>query len=444
LTVALVDEVAANGLEAAAKKYGLHLIITDRELSGAPSWIMSIHAANAPVSVRTEVECCDDPEYKTPTWVFSSGSSGRNKVIQTCRAGIEQLVDNLPLAFELRPSDRFLVFLPMASMQQQFLIYGCLWNGVDLVITEPRLLFQALKKHLPTILLAPPMFYEAIANQFSNLAPIKQILLKALHACRELIPVRSVKARLTRITSRQLQEVLGGKVRLMLTGMAPIQRTALQLFDHLGTPIYEVYGMTECGLIAWNTPAARRLGSVGKPLHDASVRIAEDGEVLVTRTTPLTSGYLFEEPSFDDQQRTYLGQGTIATGDVGRFDADGYLYLQGRKKNIIITAGGLKLHPETIENRLNVSTDINQSIVLGRREGLTAVVVPREDTSEIRQRIHDFVTDVNSGLDFESQIIRVVFSDPFTKDNGLLTANLKLNRKAIEARFDSESAAGAA
>jgi len=149
---------------------------------------------------------------------------------------------------------------------------------VDLVITEPRLLFQALQKYSPTILLAPPMFFEAIATQFSNLPPFKQTLLKVLHACRELIPVRWVKTRLTRVTARKLQEVLGGKVRLMITGWLPSSAPRCGSLRRLARPSMRCMGMTECGLIAWNTPGARRLGSVGKPLRNASVRIAEDGE----------------------------------------------------------------------------------------------------------------------------------------------------------------------
>jgi len=331
----------------------------------------------------------------------------------------------------------------MASFQQNFLIYGCLWNGINVVITEPSFLFQALRKHPPTILLAPPAFFETIAGRFRNLPPVKRALLKTLDACRKRLPLRRLRDAVTKVTSRQLQQALGGRVRLMITGMAPVHKATLQLFDQIGMPIYEVYGMTECGMIAWNTPAARRLGSVGKPLRDATIRIACDGEVLVTRAFQPTSGYLFEESS-EEQLLTYLGAGTIATGDVGYFDRDGFLYLQGRKKNIIVTAGGLKLHPETVENRLNVSLDINQSVVFGRGAGLTAVVAARSDTPETHLRIQSFIQAVNRDLDPESRITRVVFSEPFTAENGMLTANLKLNRKAIEKRTESELTAGAA
>jgi long-chain acyl-CoA synthetase len=436
VTVALVDEVVTKGLEAAAEKYGLHLIVTDRELSVRSSWIMPIHGADLIASVRLDVECMDDPEYEMPALVFSSGSSGRNKVIQTCRSGVEELVANLPAAFELQSGDNFIVFLPMSSFQQRFLIYGCLWNGVDLVITEPKFLFQALKKHPPTILLAPPAFFEAISTRFRNMPSFKKILLKTLHTCREKIPCNSLKSALTRMTSRKLQDTLGGRIRLMITGMAPIHRSTLQLFDRIGIPVYEVYGMTECGMISWNTPCSRRLGSVGKPLDDATVQISEDSEVLVTRAVQPTVGYLFEEHSEDEQSLTYRGQGMIATGDIGYFDADGFLYLQGRKKNIIITAGGVKLHPEVIEDRLNVCVYISQSVVFGKADGLAAVIVPSIETSEICDRIHDFINDINRDSDLESQIIRVIFSNPLTAENGLLTANLKLNRKAIEAKFN--------
>ena len=443
VTVALTDAVVTRGLVAAAEAFSLHLIVTDRELPAHPPWIVPINEVNPVGLIRPGVPSNDDPDYEVPAWVFSSGSSGRHKAIETCRAGVEQLVANLPRAFALKGDDRFLVFLPLESFQQRFLIYGCLWNGLNLVITEPRFLFEALKKHPPTIVLAPPAFFEAIAARFRNLPTHTRLLLAMLHACRTYIPLASVRDALARMTSRRLRDALGGRVRLMITGMAPISRATLQLFDRIGAPIYEVYGMTECGMIAWNTPAARKLGSVGKPLDDAQVRIAADGEVLVTRPVQPTSSYLFEE-SRDEEASTYLGGGTIATGDVGRFDQDGFLYLEGRKKNIIVTAGGMKLHPESIERRLNVSDQIAQSVVFTQDGRLTALVVPRTDTPEARERIRGFVGDVNRDLDSECSIARIIFSHPLTAEDGSLTANLKLNRKVIEARFESAPAVSAA
>jgi long-chain acyl-CoA synthetase len=440
VVVALADAVMSGGIEAIVEKLRLHLIVTDRDLPGRPAWLVPIHEGNPVARVRSEVDYSEDPEYETPAWVFSSGSSGYHKSIKTCRAGVEQLVANLPLAFELRGGDRFLVFLPMDSFQQRFLIYGCLWNGVSLVVSEPRFLFEVLKRHPPTILLAPPAFFEAIAARFRNLPRRTATLLKVLQACRERIPLPKLRAALARLSSRRLRDALGGQVRLMITGMAPSRRSTLQLFDRIGMPIYEVYGMTECGMIAWNTPRARRLGSVGRPLADAEVRIAADGEVLVTRAVQPTVGYGGEE-SDDEQLQTYRGGGTIATGDIGRFDTDGFLYLEGRKKNIIVTAGGVKLHPEAIEHRLDVSDDIGQSVVFGRGGALTAVVVATSDTPEVRERIRGFVDGVNRDLDSEARIERVVFSAPLTRENGLLTANLKLNRGAIEARFEAADAA---
>jgi len=439
ITVALVDEIVQQGLEEASTKYGLHLIVTDRCPADRPALMLAMHEADASASARNDIKCVNDPQYATASWVFSSGSSGRTKVIQTQRVGIEQLVNNLPTAFELIDGDRFLVFLPMASFQQRFLIYGCLWNGVDLVITQPKFLFQVLKQCPPTILLAPPAFYSAIAAKFQNLSPWRQMALKALHRIRELIPYPPLQDALIKITSRPLYDVLGSRVRLMITGMAPISLSTLRLFDQIGLPVYEVYGMTECGMIAWNTPRARRLGSVGRPLNDAVVSIADDGEVLVSRTAQPTVGYLFED-SDEDQASTYRGEGTIATGDIGYIDADGFLYLRGRKKNIIVTAGGLKLHPESIEERINGSPDIDQSAVFATNgSGLTAVIVARAALPERQDRIRRFIAEINRDLSAESQLLNLIFSSPFTPENSLLTANLKLNRKAIEASFNAKA-----
>jgi long-subunit acyl-CoA synthetase (AMP-forming) len=437
VTVALVDEVVTDGLEAAADRFRLHLVVTDRRPEPKPAWVLPIEPSPGRAEARTSLPIEEDPGFDTPAWVFSSGSSGRVKAITTRRQGVEALVENLPRAFELRTDDRFLMFLPMSSFQQRFLLYGCLWNGVNLIITEPRFLFGALKHLSPTILLAPPAFFEAIITRVRNASPPRRWLLGAVTGLSGWLPSARLRGLLAAAVSRPLRTTLGGRVRLMITGMAPVKAGTLAFFDRLGMPLYEVYGMTECGMIAWNTLAARRVGSVGQPLADAEVTIAPDGEVVVKRSAQPTSGYLFE-PSDEDERQTYLDPDTVATGDVGRFDTDGFLYLLGRKKNVIVTSGGAKIHPEVIEGRINRCPDVERSVVFGTDEDfLAAVVVPAVDSPESRRRIQAHVDAVNGNLPAGSCVGRVVFSPHLTREDGMLTANLKLDRKAIAARFGS-------
>jgi long-chain acyl-CoA synthetase len=241
--------------------------------------------------------------------------------------------------------------------------------------------------------------------------------------------------------TRQIRETLGGRMRVMITGMAPIRRSTLELMQRLHLPVYEAYGVTECGLIAWNTPRAGRLGSVGRPIEDGSISLAADGEILVRKRAPLTRGFLFEEPS-GPTAATYLPSGEIATGDIGRFDEDGYLYITGRKKEIIVTQGGVKIHPEQLEAQIAECPDIERAVVLGNDlPFLIAVVAPRQSGRPAEARdagIVAFVEALNSRLTPASRVGRtIVTADGFSVENGLLTRNLKVDRQAVVKRFQS-------
>ena len=140
-------------------------------------------------------------------------------------------------------------------------------------------------------------------------------------------------------------------MRFMVTGMAPIKRATLELFQLMQLPLFETYGMTEFGGIALNIPGANKVGSVGRPLPGVRVELAPDGEVIAVREHRIASGYC--ECAAGEEEQTFIGPDRVATGDVGRFDADGYLYLVGRKREMIITAGGTKIHPEIPEAEID-------------------------------------------------------------------------------------------
>jgi long-chain acyl-CoA synthetase len=198
----------------------------------------------------------------------------------------------------------------------------------------------------------------------------------------------------------------------------------------------ESYGMVEAGSITYRPASSREYGSVGKLLKGISVSFEPDGEIIVSRDTPMTLRYF--QCAEGENERTFLGPGRVATGDRGRFDADGNLYLLGRKKELLITPGGLKVHPETIEQELNNSPDVVHSVIAFRPHAthLSCVVdlVP-PGGAEARARVTKFANNLPSAKK-AAQFVEVVFADePFTRDNGMLRPNLKIDRKAIAARY---------
>ncbi|WP_240359737.1 AMP-binding protein [Pyxidicoccus trucidator] len=390
-----------------------------------------------PIRLRAGSPRERDPEWAIPFRVFSSGSSGTPRCISVPRSGIERSIDELRDTYAFDASDTLLLFLPVANLQQRFLVYAAIWYGISFVLIEPIHLLPALKETGPTVLLAPPLFFEAIARRVTSSPLLRWVIRTAARARVSKKGLGLLGSVVLSPLRRKVLSELGGRIRLMITGMAPVGRATLDVYAALELPLFEAYGMTECGIIACNTPRAARPGSVGRPAAGVRVELLPDGEIVVQRQVPLTAGYVGVEPRVNEE--TYLGEGRVATGDLGRFDDEGFLHLMGRKKNVIVLGDGRKIHPESIERELIGVPLIHQAALLPEGHFGIACVVhaasqdPRFEKAARRELERVVLEQTGQGL------THVVFSrEPFTSQNGLLTQNLKLNRPALRRLLDSQ------
>lgn len=346
------------------------------------------------------------------TRVYSSGSSGYLKGLNISRRGTEALVSDFITDFALDAHDSHLIFLPLSNYQQRLSIYGCLWAGASLRVVRHTSVFQELGAFKPSFIVAPPAIYENIYHVHGRGPQAKD----------------------------KLRAFLGGNIRFMITGMAPIRHEVLRAYNELGFPLLEAYGVTETGMIAWNTPAVQRVGSVGRPIHSEHVRFNEESEVLIRRPFPLAQGY-FDSTSSDGAQ-TFLADGTIATGDIGSLDADGFLYLKGRKKEIILTSGGAKFHPEELERKLTTLNGVRHAIVLQSQRGQEVVAILVTDeagATPVPDIADEGIRVVNQSVPSYMQISRkIVTSTVPSIENGMLTRNLKYDRRGVYRHFQQE------
>lgn len=378
----------------------------------------------------------ESENFASPWRIFSSGSLGGLKGLTLNRKGVEAWVDAFTQAIAPRSNDRLLLFLPMSNFQQRPMYYAALWYGFDLIVTDPTRLFIALKDLKPTLLVAPPALFEAFETRFGNLPKWKQLVARTAGNAARLLPIRAARERFARLIFKQAHEALGGRMRLMITGMAPIKRATLDLFQLMQLPLFETYGLVECGSVTLNVPGAARIGSVGRPLPGVQVELAQDGEIIVHREHMIALGYF--QCATGENETTFIGDNRVASGDIGRFDEDGYLYVVGRKKEIIVTAGGDKVHPEVIESEINACPDVAKSVVLKNPDApaLVAIVLPKDPHDEdARNRIRQFI-DHNGRRRATMSVESIVFTDVvFSRENGLLRPNLKLDRKRIAEHF---------
>lgn len=442
-SVAFPDEFGVHASGELIEKYRLAVLL----LSVRDNWPATtpgnstayIDQENADVEIRRHTPATDEEPIFSLT--FSSGTAGRIKCLITNERGAEETIANFYRLFDFRSEDSFLVFLPLSSFQQRLMVYAGFYYGFDLLLVSPTQALKAFKELKPTLVLAPPLLYESIHTQFKNavrnLSRGKRAMLRGLSGAGSAIPLNPIRKRLLKICYGKIYESLGGRIRIMWTGMAPIKRSTLDFFARMRLPLYEAYGLTECGAITSNTPRHNRRGSVGRPIVEDSVFLANDGEIMVRQQHLQTTGYL--ECAENEQALTYVEPDVVATGDIGRFDDDGYLYLIGRKKEIIITTQGFKTHPETVEALIDRCPEIERSVVFGNgMPYLVALISIQEPRTErVEAIIKKSIAQLNAELTPAGRITKyVITTDQFTRDNGFLTRNLKLDRRAIFKHFE--------
>jgi len=448
ISVVFTDDFASQTVEQLLQQYSLSLMVTSstETRDSTPNHsVVFLDKKNSEVKVLDCGPPSADDNFEKIGLVFSSGSSGQLKGLILNRRGIEASVDAFTQAVVPRHDDCLLLFLPMSNFQQRLMYYSALWYGFDLIVTDPSRLFRAFKDLHPTILIAPPMLYETFATRFSNMPKWKQQVALVAGKMIHKLPSQTARAKIAKLVFKEVYEALGGRMRFMITGMAPIKRSTLELFRLMHLPLFETYGLTEFGNIALNLPGACKQGSVGRLLPGVQIEIAADGEIIALRENTIATGYF--ECAAGEAEKTFLGNNRIATGDIGRFDEDGYLYLIGRKKEIIITAGGEKVHPEILESEIEACPDVARAVVFSHAEepGLIAMVLAKNlEDPDARVRIEHFIEAIGEDRPSTS-VHKLVFIDVvFSRENGFLRPNLKLNRQKIAQYFLPGISAGAA
>jgi long-chain acyl-CoA synthetase len=439
VSVAIPDQLGTT-CDDLARDHELALLLLPQSAAGQAnrSWVTGL---TGPFPADTRVRAVGKGDFFENDDVFtmvpSSGTSGVIKTLVVTKSGVAEVLESFVKRYPMSSEDRVLMFLPLFSVQQRLISFGALWYGLELVVSSAHLLLRSLTETSPTLFVGPPMFYEAIHRRFvTSTSAWQRALLRVASAAAGVLP-RPVRSWVLRRLFAPIHAALGGQIRWMITGMAHTRVSTLRFFARAGLELYEAYGLSECGLVSGNGPRANRRGSVGRPFAGAGVSIASDGEIVVRRSRHVAIGYWKHDPH--DSKTVFPAADTVATGDLGRFDRHGFLYITGRKKEILVTAGGAKVHPEPIENAIRECAGVEQCAVVGDElaASLVAVVyISGTAGTAARAQVERQVGLLSRSLPHGAEIRATIFSEvPFTPDNGLLTRNLKLDRRKILAHF---------
>ncbi|MFP4268965.1 MAG: AMP-dependent synthetase/ligase [Alphaproteobacteria bacterium] len=406
--------------------------------------------------------------------IYTSGSAGTPKGVMLSHKNVLANVHGaLDLLEELGVAEDevFLSFLPLSHSYEhtagQFLpmVIGAQIYYAEGVDTLSNNLIEAR----PTLLTCVPRLYEVmrarILKGVERAGGTKAWLFaKAVELGTKRYEGRSLALvehlldpLLERLVRKKVNQRFGGRLKAMVSGGAPLNYDVGVFFAALGLPIYQGYGQTEAApVITANRPKRHKLASVGLPLDEVEVKIADDGEILVRG--PLVMRGYWKDP---ETTAATLADGWLHTGDVGRRDAEGFLYITGRKKEMIVNSGGDNISPQRVEGVIALEPEVGQILVYGdRRPHLVALVVPDEDfLQEFAQRegletrdrveiarhegVHKAVAQaIRRANEHLSVIERVrkfeIMPEPFTIENGMLTPTLKPRRPIIIERFKAK------
>ena len=405
------------------------------------------------------------------TIVYTSGTTGPPKGVVQTHGNHLSALESAAQTTSIAEGNVHLLFLPLAHSFARLESFIGVHRGLCTAFAES---IDKLRENLPEtqphfICSVPRVFEKVYAGAMARAeggSPVKRKIFnwavgigkdvsRLKQANRPVPTALALQYKLAeKLVFSKMQAALGGRLRFAVSGGAPLSREIAEFFHAAGILILEGYGLTEtCPVLTNNREDAYKFGSVGKPMPGVDVKIAADGEIL-GRGGNIAKGYFKKTEA---TREVFLEDGWFATGDIGRFDEDGFLFITDRKKDLIVTAGGMNIAPQNIENLLKGDPFISQVMVHGDRRPYPVALItlnPEElakfareqgimagDPSvlakhpKVVERVQRTVDHKNSELQSYAKIKKfVILPEDFTVENGALTPTLKVKRKVISER----------
>lgn len=411
------------------------------------------------------------------TLIYTSGTTGRPKGCMLTHGNfmfeLGVAVHELHELFETENSST-LLFLPLAHVFARIIQVGCIKSRTRMGhSSDIKNLLVDLQEFHPTFILAVPRVFEKVFNTasqkaaadgrggiFDRAAETSIAYSRALDRGRPSLPLRLRHALFSRLVYGKLLAALGGSCIYAVSGGAPLGDRLGHFYRGLGLVVLEGYGLTETtAALTANTPEAIKIGTVGRPLPGTAVRVADDGELLFNGGQVMAGYWRNEEATTDVLER----DGWFHTGDVGEVDDEGFVRITGRKKEILVTAGGKNVAPGVLEDRLRGHLLVDQCMVVGDGQPFIAalVTIDREsfptwaeangksgsvtdlvDDPDLRAEIQAAVDEANKAVSKAESIRKFrIISDEWTEEGGQLTPSLKLKRNVVMREVKDEVAA---
>ncbi len=413
------------------------------------------------------------------TIIYTSGTTGEPKGVMLTHANLVANLREGATVLDVSQDDVALSFLPLSHGFERMVSFIYLFTGVTIIFAES---FDTLGRDIahvrPTVITGVPRVYEKMqarilekgqAGSAAKAAVFRWSINAGLARARAMLrgksagPLTAMKAAIAdRLVFSKIRAGVGGRLRLVVSGSAPLSASVAEFFHAVGLPVIEGYGLTETApILTVNPPQAPRVGTVGRRLPNVELKIAPDGEILASGPNIMRGYHNKPEATAD-----VLKDGWFHTGDIGTIDADGYLTITDRKKDLLVTSGGKKIAPQPIEAVLKRSPLVSEAVVLGdRRNYASALIVPEFGALERRLKgvgrsgaagsvsradlvkrpdvialYQEIVDALNRDLSQFERLKRIaILPAEFSVESGELTPTLKVKRKVVEERYRKRS-----
>ena len=473
----IVEDAAqlAKVIEVRRDTPGLEQVVVIHGYEGKEPWVLTWDSLRRlgrdnEGKLKTELanRVADGRSGDIATIVYTSGTTGPPKGVVQTHGNHMAMLKSSEQTLRVAEGDVHLLFLPLAHSFGRLEAFAGVYRGLTTAFAESiDRLAQNLPEVKPHFICSVPRVFEKVYAGIMTRAetgpPLKRKLFRwavdvgkrvsQLKQARRPVPMAlGVEYRLAdKLVFSKIKAALGGRLRFAVSGGAPLSKEIAEFFHAAGILILEGYGLTEtCPALTFNREDHYKFGSVGQAQPGVELKIAPDGEIL-GRGANIAKGY-FGKP--DATAEVFLPDGWFATGDIGKIDADGFLFITDRKKDLIVTAGGINIAPQNIENLLKGDPFISQAVVHGDKRPYPVALItlnPDELAKFAREqgilvtdraalakhptvveRVSRIVEERNAGLQSYAKIKKfAILPDDFTVDNGLLTPTLKIKRKII-------------
>lgn len=411
---------------------------------------------------------------KLASLIYTSGTTGPPKGVMLSHDNVAWTTKTALDMFELGPHERLVSYLPLSHIAEQaFTVYGGATAGYAVYYAESMdKVADNLREVQPTVIFAVPRiwerFHSAVTERMGQQTGARAKIAEwAMGVGREASAVRNkgqepggmlgMRYKLAeRLVFSKVKPLLGlGSMKIAVSGAAPVNQEILEFFSGLDVIIYEVYGQSEgTGPTTWNRPGATKYGTTGQAFPGTQVKLGPDGEILV-KGRNVFQGYYKNQADTDET----LVDGWLHSGDLGKFDEDGFLSIVGRKKEIIITSGGKNIAPKNIEAALKNLELVEQAVVIGERRKFLSALVTLEPDAAVRfaeqhgfagEELHThplMIAEIQRRIDEEvnPQFARVenirkfrILPRSFTVEDGELTPTLKIKRRVVNEHFSDQ------